>query len=531
MSSVFQPLAALLAKALNDLHPAVRVASPGSRNAPLIEAFSLVPGKEVVVLDERAAAYMALGAAIQTGKPAVAYCTSGTAGLNYAPAIAEAFYQRVPLLVITADRPAHLIDQGHGQSIRQSQMYAGHLRGQALLDASASLESQVAAVGSALQALSEGPVHINIPFDEPLYGTPIWPESHTWSPWSFHAQPTLELMLPEWIKEAHRPLLVLGQWNPAWGSAVRSLEQLKAKGWLVAAEHLANLPASLALHLEDAWVHAPAARVDAVVTLGGAWIAKESKKRLAGTPHWHIGSAPPHPDVFGSLVEATEMAPLEAMRALATVSPVYEPSWARIWVQQRSYPATRWSDRWVHEYVSRHSRSGMDIHWANSTAVRYGLHTWAHGGWVGDYRHYSNRGASGIDGCTSTAMGSAWLSERPTLLITGELAFHYDINAWIHGEIPAHFKVLVLHNGGGNIFRWIPGPKSSQRLDSHFTWAHQRSSEALAAHAGVAYRACADMADFPAAYQELLESPEAAILEVFTDAEVSEHAWKNRFQP
>jgi len=91
--------------------------------------------------------------------------------------------------------------------------------------------------------------------------------------------------------------------------------------------------------------------------------------------------------------------------------------------------------------------------------------------------------------------------------------------------------VLFLHNGGGNIFRWIPGPKSSQRLDSHFTWAHLSSSEALAAHAGVAYRACADMEDFPAAYQELLESPEAAILEVFTDAEVSEHAWKDRFQP
>ena len=119
MASSFQPLAALLAKALKDLDPAVRVASPGSRNAPLIEAFSSLPGKEVVVLDERAAAHLALGAAIQTGRPAIAYCTSGTAGLNYAPAVAEAFYQRIPLLVITADRHAHLIDQGHGQSIRQ----------------------------------------------------------------------------------------------------------------------------------------------------------------------------------------------------------------------------------------------------------------------------------------------------------------------------------------------------------------------------------------------------------------------------
>ncbi len=531
MASSFQPLAALLAKALKDLDPAVRVASPGSRNAPLIEAFSSLPGKEVVVLDERAAAHLALGAAIQTGRPAIAYCTSGTAGLNYAPAVAEAFYQRIPLLVITADRPAHLIDQGHGQSIRQSNMFAGHLRGQALLDDSASLDSQVALLQSALQALLEGPVHINVPFEEPLYGSPALPHDFSWTPWKFEASPPMELLFPEWIKEAHRPLLVVGQWNPAWGSAVRSLEQLKAKGWLIAAEHLANVPAQLAIHLEDAWVHAPAARVDAIVTLGGSWIAKESKKRLAGTPHWHIGPSAPHPDVFGHLVEAAEMVPRDALKALATISPAYEPAWANFWVQQRSYPATVWSDRWVHEYMAEHVPSGWDIHWANSTAVRYGVHTWAHGGWKGNFRHYSNRGASGIDGCTSTAMGSAWLSDRPTLLITGELAFFYDINAWMHADIPSHFKVVVIHNGGGNIFRWIEGPKASERCDTHYTWSHHRTSEALAAHAGVAYRASTDSTSFVSDFAWLMASSDAGILEVFTDPEASEQAWNKRFHP
>ncbi len=531
MSHSFQPLAALLAKALADLAPAVRVASPGSRNAPLIEAFSALPGREVVVLDERAAAHIALGAAIQTGRPAVAYCTSGTAGLNYAPAVAEAFYQRVPLLVITADRPAHLIDQGHGQSIRQAHMYAGHLRGQALLDAAASMESQKSLVRSALQALSEGPVHINVPFEEPLYGAPAWPDEEEWTPWTFDSPPSTELLLPEWIKEAHRPLLIVGQWNPAWGSPLRPLEQLKAKGWLIAGEHLAQVPANLAIHLEDTWVHAPAARVDVIVTLGGAWIAKESKKHLSGTPHWHIGPSAPHPDLFGGMVEATEMAPMKALRALATISARYDPSWARIWAPQRSYPSTLWADRWVHEFISKHTPGGWDVHWANSTAVRYGVHTWAHGGWKGDFRHYSNRGASGIDGCTSTALGSALLSDRPTLLISGELAFQYDINAWLHGEVPAHFKALVVHNGGGNIFRWIPGPKSSERRDSHYTCAHQRSSEALARHAGVPYRASTDATDFLSDYTWLLDAQEAAILEVFTNPEDSEFAWKQRFQP
>lgn len=531
MTSSFQPLAALIAQAVSELKPCLRVASPGSRNAPLIEAFAELPGDEIVVLDERSAAHIALGAAIRRMHPAVAYCTSGTAGMNYGPAVAEAFYQRIPLLVITADRPKHLIDQGHGQSIRQEGLFTAHVRGQANLDPSLTLAENMRLLQHALLGLEEGPVHINVPFEEPLYGRPSLPQEFQTEFGPSPVKAPLELILPEWLKESHRPLLIIGQWNPAWGSALRLVEQLRSKGWLIAAEHLSNLPAKLALNLEDAWVHAPAARVDAIVSLGGAWIAKESKKRLAGTPHWHIGPSAPHPDLFGSLKESSEMRPYEALKALALISPSFEPSWARIWVQQRAYPCQNWSDLWAHEFIAQHAPEGMDVHWANSTSVRYGVHTWSHGGWVGDYAHFANRGASGIDGCSATALGSAIVSNRPSLMMTGELAFFYDANGMLHDEIPPGLKVIIFNNSGGNIFQWLKGPKESARLDSHYRWGHGRSSEHLAAHLGLPYRAVHQSQDLEEGCAWLWSQPEASILELFTDPNQSEQSWKQRFQP
>ncbi|MFM1884647.1 MAG: 2-succinyl-5-enolpyruvyl-6-hydroxy-3-cyclohexene-carboxylic-acid synthase [Bacteroidota bacterium] len=488
-------------------------------------------GQATTALDERAAAHMALGAAVASGQPAVAICTSGTAGLNFAPAVAEAFYQRVPLLVITADRPPHLIDQGHGQSIRQKAMYEGHLRGQALLDPSDNLTSQWKLLTQALEALSFGPVHVNVPLAEPLYGSPTLPAGLTLQEWKLSANDALELMIPEWVKEAHRPLLILGQWNPAWGSPQRAVNQLKQKGWLVAAEHLSQLEAGSAIHMEDAWEHAPAARVDVVVTMGGAWIAKQSKKKLAGTPHWHVGPSEPYPDMFGSLREATSMGSSEALQALAAISPGYETDWSRIWRQRIAYSPVEWSDLWVHEQIASKLPEGSDVHWANSTAVRYGVHTWAHGGWKGRYRHFSNRGASGIDGCSSTALGAALVTPNPTFLITGELAFFYDANAWLTAALPSHIKVVVLNNGGGNIFRWIEGPKQSQWLESHFTWAHQRTCEHLAGHAGLSYSSAASQEVWEQVWPAFLAQPGPSLLEVFTDAATSENAWKARFQP
>ncbi|KRO68557.1 MAG: hypothetical protein ABR88_00985 [Cryomorphaceae bacterium BACL7 MAG-120322-bin74] len=531
MTNTFQSLAALVVHAVRALDPVLWVTSPGSRNAPLLEAGHLAGFTSVTSLDERVAGHMAMGAAIASGRVACAVCTSGTAALNYAPAVAEAFYQRVPLLVITADRPKALIDQGHGQSIRQENIFEGHLRGKALLDPDATLSENWAVLSSALQHIQEGPVHINVPLVEPLYGLPnLPPYAKSWTLTMPKAQEGC-MVFPEWVKEAHRPLLVIGQWNPAWGSIRRAVDTLKAKGWLIAAEHLANLPSNLTIQLEDAWEHAPAARVDAVVTIGGAWIAKQSKNILAGTPHWHIGPSSPDPDMFGSLKEVTRMSPCEGLQTLASVSPTYEDDWARIWRQRTAYTPSTWSDLWVQEAIAQHAPADLDVHWANSTAVRYGVHTWAYGGWKGKQRHYANRGASGIDGCTSTALGAAIISKRPTWLITGELAFFYDSNALLQATLPLGFKIIILNNGGGQIFRWLEGSIDSKIHDDQYAMHHRRNAELLAQHYGMAYCSAHDKASWESAWAHFVQAQLPTILEVFTPIEASEKAYKQRFAP
>ncbi|MEY2753574.1 MAG: 2-succinyl-5-enolpyruvyl-6-hydroxy-3-cyclohexene-carboxylate synthase, partial [Bacteroidota bacterium] len=145
------------------------VASPGSRCAPLVRAFRDLEVPSQVLLDERSAAHWALGAAVATGVPAFAVCTSGTAALNFGPAVAEAFYQQVPLLLITADRPAALIDNGHGQSIRQTRIFDDHLVAKALLDDRQTLAWNLEVLDRALEQLAFGPVHLNVPLAEPLY--------------------------------------------------------------------------------------------------------------------------------------------------------------------------------------------------------------------------------------------------------------------------------------------------------------------------------------------------------------------------
>ena len=262
-------------------------------------AFQELPVRSQVVLDERSAAHWALGAVIATGAPAFAVCTSGTAALNYGPAVAEAFYQQVPLLVITADRPAALIDNGHGQSIRQTRIFDDHLVGKGLLDCDAPLEWNAAVIDHALQALKYGPVHLNVPLAEPLYEAVAPLAAGSLGVQSSTVEP-MPLEIPDFVRHAKRPLLVVGQWNPSWGDPEPAVRELARKGWAIAAEPLSQLPHDAAEHLEDtlAMHHA---KPDAVVTLGGPWVAKKAKAALVGTPHWAIGPREPLPDMFGAL--------------------------------------------------------------------------------------------------------------------------------------------------------------------------------------------------------------------------------------
>ena len=476
-----------------------------------------------VVLDERSAAHWALGAAIATGIPAFAVCTSGTAAMNFGPGVAEAFYQQVPLLVITADRPAALIDNGHGQSIRQTHLFDDHVVAKGLLDDRESLEWNADVVDRALAELRFGPVHLNVPLAEPLYDVVAPLERGAQAP----SEPTeAELRIPDFVRQAKHPLLVVGQWNPAWGDAEPAVRRLAQKGWAVAAEPLSQLPHDAAEHLEDTW-GLGGLHPDAVVTIGGAWVAKKAKLALKNTPHWAIGPREPLPDMFANLQARSLVAPLDALSKLAE----HAPDLGRPWTPRTlpSAPVEGWHDLALHQALAGAISEGWDVHWANSTPVRYANFCWGQGGFGSGIRHFSNRGASGIDGMTSTALGSAWVSQRPTLLVTGELGFLYDGGAGIAYDALPALKVLVINNQGGQIFQWLDGPRASGLLDRHFAFRHARSVRFAAENQGFTYRTAANLDEFRAQLPAFLNDSAPAVFEVYTDPDASERAWKGRF--
>ncbi len=504
------------------------VASPGSRCAPLVLAFRELEAPNQVVLDERSAAHWALGAASATGKPAFAVCTSGTAALNFAPAVAEAFYQQIALLVVTADRPAALIDNGQGQSIRQERIFDDHLVGKGLLDLDQTIEWNAAVVDQALASLRFGPVHLNVPMAEPLYD--LIPAAESGSAESVlpaaHSSLWPRLELPVWLVSARRPLLVLGQWSPFWGDSLPLVRELARKGWMIAAEPLSQLPSDATEQLEDT-LELGIPDFDAVVSIGGAWVAKNAKAKLKGCRHWVIGPRDPLPDLFGSVLSRSYAHPYDALKVLAAEAPDLGSSWSP---RRRPAPASEgWQDMAAHRAIAQKISSGWDLHWGNSTPIRYANFLWGQDLFAPGIRHFGNRGVSGIDGITSTALGAMWASQRPTLLVTGELSFLYDGGAGLAYDALPALKVVVVNNQGGQIFQWIEGPRASGLLDRNFGFRHRRSVSASAENQGFSYRSAGNRVELEAAWPLFMSDSGPAVLELFTDPDASEKAWKGRF--
>tara|TARA_B100001063_G_scaffold45048_1_gene38781 strand:+ start:19138 stop:20736 length:1599 start_codon:yes stop_codon:yes gene_type:complete len=532
MPQDFQPLSAALGILLQEISFSAWISSPGSRNAPLLHAFSSLKCPNAVILDERSAGYFALGTSIRSGKPVILVCTSGTAALNYAPSVAEAFYQRVPLLVITADRPKNLIDNGHGQSIRQENIYEGHLRASSILNPEKPIQYNVDKIRDSLSLLKDGPVHINVPIKEPLYEASISLNISSFERISKVKVVNKEfLKIPDWILKARYPVLIVGQWNPEWGKIDDIVANFRFKGWLVLAEHLSQLSALKAINLDDVLIDNTQIPFDAVVTVGGAWISKKSKNRLNGIQHMHIGPSSPHPDMFGNLKFTLETAHKKGLKYLFDSIPDLDAAWLKNWSPRFYKKTAQWSDLWVNEKISKYGLKNWDIHWANSSSVRYGIHSWSSGGWnQKGQTHYSNRGTSGIDGCTSTAVGSAWISGKRTLLITGDLAFFYDSNAFLNNHVSLGFKVVVLNNHGGDIFRRLPKAIDSDIFETHLSYKHNRSIKNLVSYTGLEYFYVSKIDHWEIVWKKFIESPNSSVLEVITDSSTNDKMWNNRFK-
>lgn len=533
------------------------VISPGSRSAPLVIAFNKQEGMQCLqVIDERSAAFFALGMAQQLQAPVALICTSGSAVLNYGPAIAEAFYQRIPLLVITADRPEEWVDQGEGQAIRQHGVLALHMRKSVQLPRLMNDELARWSCGRLINEAIDatllpvaGPVHVNVPFAEPLYGTV---ETHPEPARTIAQVMTESFILPEharWLIQqlsAAKKVLVLagqGVWSKGMQQQLVQLAQLPQCAVLT--EATSNLDDHAFITCIDRVIegvnekNSGTLSPELLITFGGAVVSKRVKTLLREwrpAQHWHIDGGQRHYDTYQSLTHDIAVSPEIFFAQIAPqvqqAESVYAAAWEHIDKETTSrhhklLQAAPFCDLTVFEQVLQHIPAGSVVHLANSTPARYvqlfergqGMH------------YFSNRGTSGIDGCTSTAVGAAFVSERPNTLITGDTAFLYDSNAFWNKHLGANLRVIVIDNGGGNIFRYIEGPDKDPELLKWFDAPHGRDPMALAKSYGLPCYEAFDKASLKNTL-ELLYAPHdgPAALVVRTDAAISPKVLREYFR-
>ena len=488
------------------------VLSPGSRCAPLTLAFARHPEMEVrTISDERSAAFIALGMAQQLKQPVVLVCTSGSAALNYFPAIAEAFFQQIPLLVLTADRPSEWVDQWDGQTIFQEEVYGKHVKKSFRFPDTFVHPDQVRhahRISNEAILLSRqfpaGPVHLNIPLREPFYpeeeeifNFPTHPPVVTLeSPEIRLSDASLEKLKTE-LANFNRILLVPGQQeeNPALLAVIEHLVQKQQA--VVVADSLSNLQGKGTITLHDHWLGREelqeALAPDLVISFGKSIISKSLKLflRKQDIQHWHIQPDGQAKDTYARLTRILGSEPLAFLTWLATQLPTLESDYAQRWqlleeqvaailpkaleeVEFGEYPA-------VKQVLDALPTNGQ-LQVANSMAIRYvnflGRRT---------QEICCNRGTSGIDGSNSTAVGASLVSQKPVTLLTGDMAFFYDRNAFWHNYPMPNLRVIVLNNHAGGIFRLIDGPARQPELEEFFETKQSLSASSLASEYGFDY--------------------------------------------
>lgn len=471
--------------------------SPGSRNAPLILALDTCKDiiKQVVV-DERSAAFQAYGCALIEQRPVGLVCTSGTAVLNYAPAVAEAYYSGVPLIVISADRPKEWIDQEDSQTIRQFGVLSHIVKGSYDVRAIPEGENREYSedvkwtvnrtVNEALlKALDgkRGPVHINVQLTEPLgelsEDTISRQRCVSLIP-AFDSLPASVIKtLAEKATES-KIMLVAGFCLPdhLLDKAVRTFSSFP--NVVVMAETLANLhdPQQMSTMIDSVLCdmsdkEKEMMRPDLVISFGGALVSRMLKQYLRDNPptyHWSLGYSNYFCDCFKTMTHKIEIAPASFLKQLSgmmrkskvDIKSNYALQWKELRVRSRSLErkyiqSAPWSDIKAIDYIFRNYKFD-NLFVSNGTAVRYSQLI-SHN----CHAEYCNRGVSGIDGSTSTAVGGAWAYKGSTCLISGDMSWLYDSGASALNWLPWDMRMIVVDNSGGGIFRFIKSTSNIPR--------------------------------------------------------------------
>lgn len=541
------------------------VISPGSRSAPLVLSLNRIGGLTLHKgMDERSAGFLALGLAIGLQKPIGLVCTSGTALLNYGPAIAEAFYQQVPLLIFSADRPPESIDQWDGQAIRQNGVFSLHTKFWAEMPSLD--ESEVAKqfsrhllnkAFSEATAYPNGPVHLNFPFREPLYpnGNIDFSEFENKRIRietignKTGIDPTVMNQLAEEFRKSGGRMVLIGQNN--WDLDLRnSLHALAEYGQVViAGDVLKNISEPEAeVNLTD-WFpeqflvsnNSP----ELLITAGKGVLSKKLKdflKRFPPKIHWHICEAGYPSDPLGTITRVIHCKPSWFLSKLAEITyfqntdikpetSSFRKSWTDIEAAVKRKLGDRlskeeWSDFVAVDLVLNKLEEHSNVFIGNSMPIRYVNAMQSNV--KSDIHFFANRGTSGIDGCISTALGIAISQpKKPLVAIVGDMSFIYDRNGLWGQKLPDNLKILVLNNGGGNIFRILPGSGNQPELEELFEMNQPLSAKTVAEEAGMAYFSISEKSEATDFFSNWLSHPTAALLECFTDKYINHQVFKN----
>ena len=489
------------------------VCCPGSRNAPIVHNLNACPGvKCYPVTDERSAGFYALGMAQALDEPVVVCVTSGTALLNLAPAVAEAYYQQRRLVVVSADRPVQWIDQLDGQTLPQPDALGRFVRRAVTLPEPNDAEQRWYCNRLVNEALvvANGPVHINVPISEPLFDFSVdnLPVERKIELQHADMMPHVLSHLVRMFVQSKRPMLITGQpLNPHFDEAAALVEN------------------------DDRYVP------DLVLCMGGSMVSKRMKRLLRKAKEtWMVNETGEINDTFMNLTCVFQGDPVvvaDQVRFMLEQQPhPFVQLWndllakiaARAVSYQPAYSQMAAVKYFEHQLTATNQSSPFRVHYANSSAIRlaniYSRHT-----------VYCNRGVNGIEGSLSTAAGFSCVTAERVFCVIGDLSFFYDQNALWNQNLCGNFRILLLNNGKGGIFNILPGLEQSPARDHLVAAAHHTSAEGICMQNGVVYR----RAEHTVAMQEGInwlmktDSEHPLLLEVVTDAAIDAQEFRSYY--
>ena len=526
------------------------VLCPGSRNVPIAHTLSNHPAFTCYAMtDERSAGYFALGLALNSGKPVAVCCTSGTALLNLHPAVAEAFYQKVPLIVISADRPAAWIGQMDGQTLPQPDVFRTLVKKSVNLPEIHTDEDEWFCNRLINEALLEtnhhgkGPVHINVPVSEPLFGftTAALPGVRVITRYqglNIYDRDYNDLI--DRMNKYRKRMIVVGQMNLIYLFEKRYTKLLyKHFAWLT--EHIGNqtVPGIPVKNFDTALYAMPEEQMnrmapDLLITYGGHIVSKRLKKFLRQHPpkeHWHVSPDGEVTDLYCSLTPVIEMDPFEFLEKIAGLLENHTPEYPRIWedyCKAVPEPEFAYSEMAAVGALIKSLPEKSVLHLANSSVVRY-AQLYAISPTI---EVCCNRGTSGIEGSLSTAVGYAATSDKLNFAAIGDLSFFDDMNAVWNVNVGSNLRILLLNNGGGEIFHTLPGLEMSEASHKFITAVHKTSAKGWAEERGFLYLRAENDGQLAETMQtftcpETVERP--ILLEVFTDKDEDIRMLKNYY--